>query len=103
MDQFQRWKLDKPFLELLNSTIEKGSAIVEVSKLPLESKQRIAYEEQGITYAEVYFIAQTKSKLFIATISTDQPNLVIQGRMSRTHIDASINNLRTIFSEYYRK
>lgn len=96
---FQRWRADKSYIEILRAVCEQGSAKVDVSNIPEESTVRSVYETGGIKHTEVYFIAQTKVKLFIATISTTEPDGFPQA--DRYNIELSVNRLRKIFKEYY--
>lgn len=96
---FQRWRADKSYIEILRSVCEQGSAKVDISKIPDESTLRSVYETGGITHTEAYFIAQTKVKLFIATISTTEPNGFPTA--DRYHIELAVNRLRKVFKEYY--
>lgn len=101
-DMFQRWRADKTYIEVLRSVCERGSAKINVSELPEESPLRHIYAMEGITHVEVYFLAQTKVKLFIATISTNNPD-GMETNADRSYIEISINNLRNIFKEYYNQ
>lgn len=101
-DEFHRWRADKNYVEVLRSVCENGSAVVDVDQLPDDSLLKNIYRMQGIKYTEVYFIAQTKVKLFIATISTTDPTRFASDQ-DRTYIALAINELRNIFAEYYPK
>lgn len=99
-DLFQRWKANKDYIEILRAVCENGSAKVDVSTLPKETTLRNVYDLSGIKHTEVYFIAQTKIKLFIATVSTDDPNGFVKAE-DKVHIEIAINKLRNIFKEFY--
>lgn len=102
MDLFQKWRADKHYIELLRSVCENGSVAININDLPDDSKQKRALSASGIQLTEVYFIAQTKTKLFIASISTPK-NTFEETPRSRLYIEASINRLRNIFAEYHKK
>jgi len=100
MDLFQKWRPDKYYIEMLLAVCKNGSAIVDISKLPNDSKQRGAETSIGVRLCEVYFIAQTKSVLYIATIGTSSEAME-SNPLSRLYIDASIAKLRDIFKRYH--
>lgn len=101
-DHFQRWRADKHYIEILRNICENGSACIEVDQMSDESPLKSIYRMQGVKYMEVFFIAQTKVKLFIATISTTKETKFASDE-DRSYIGISINNLRNIFAEYYHK
>lgn len=99
-ETFGKWRADKNYIEILRSVCENGSAQVDVDSLPEDSVLKSIYRMQGIHYTEVYFIAQTKVKLFIATVSTREAGK-FESDADRSYIAISINNLRNLFRQYY--
>jgi hypothetical protein len=102
MDLYQRWRPDKYYLELLQSVCQNGSAIVQTELLPDDSKLKAIYRTQHVTFAEVYFIAQTNNKLFILTISTRSDN-GLSHEADRAGIDIGVTAIRNLFAKYYKK
>lgn len=109
MDKYQRLNTDKSTIELLIALCSQGSAKIKMSDLADDNRVKNFAAKDKITYSELYFLAQTDSKLFYCSIGTglefgkgvgdaapfDEPT-------TRAEIELSVNNLRNIFAKYIK-
>lgn len=97
-ENFQRWLVDKTYLQTLMDMSTNGIVKITVEGLP-ESKLKTMMQGHDIAYTEFHFLAQTKTKLFFATISTTNKVSQYAEPHDRAQIDVSINHLRNIFKK----
>jgi hypothetical protein len=97
-DDFQNYKVDAAYMQMINTIISEGLFIQEVNKLP-EGFLKRRYEYEGIKSTVIYYINQTDHALYFGSFSTTKSFSDFVGSHEYSILESVISKIRNRYKQ----
>jgi hypothetical protein len=97
-EDYQNFKTDRAYMEMINTLLTEGVFIQEVHRLP-EGLLKRRYEMEGIKATVIFSISQTNNGFYFGSFSTTKSFSDFIGSHEYTILETRISKLRNIYKQ----